>query len=324
MSMPGTPVPPGYGPGAAAPARQVKSKRSTRIYILAALAAAVVAGAIVLLATGGPKGQWVMVARQAIPARATLDADLFEPRRLPDDALISGALTADSEDGIKEEFTALDLDGSVAQYPLAKGGQFSKDLISLETDLARPLSPDERLVSVPGTFALTLAGTLKPGDRVDVYGVATKIGDSSGGGLVNLVASDVEVVSVSLPEDQVTAVYQRQLDAASEGEQLTASELLPASPIPGVFTLRVPADIAGRLGLLASTNAGSGNALFLTYRGADAAPTAAVPVELEQIMCATSTPAVPAVDPAAPPTTVAVPAPLPAVCQRYLLSQIDR
>ena len=322
MSMPGTPVPPGYGPGPA-PARQVKSKRSTRIYVLAALAAAVVAGAIVLLATSDPGGQWVMVSRQAIPARFDLDPDLFEPRRLPEDAIISGALTADSEDGIKEEFAKLDLAGSPAQYPLPKGGQFSRDLISIETDLTRPLAPNERLVSVPGTFALTLAGTLKPGDKVDVYGVASKIGDSSGGGLVNLVASDVEVVSVALPEDQVTAVYQRQLDAAQQGEQLTASELLPAAPIPGVFTLRVPVEVSSRIGLLASTNSGSGNALFLTYRGADAAPTAAVPVELEQIMCATSTPApAPAVDPAAPPTTVPVPAPLPAVCQRYLLSQL--
>lgn len=274
MSMPHTPSAPGYG-APAQPPRKVASKRNTRVYVLGGITAAVFAGLLVLFALGGESGTWVLVARQSIPARASLDSDLFEPRKVSNDAVVSGALHADSEDELKDKAKDADIDGAVAQYPLPKGGQFTQDLVSVETELAKPLGADERLISVPGTYAMTLAGTLKPGDRVDVYAVG-----SDNLQVANLAISDVEIVSVSLPEDQVSAVYQRQLSAAEEGKELSASELLPAEPIPGVFTLRVPVSVAGNLAV-----AGEHAKFVLTYRGATAGATPMSPAGLLQVLC---------------------------------------
>lgn len=293
MTMPHT-------PGGAPAVPHVKSKSKSRIYLIGTLAAVTVAFLVVLVGSGDGGGRWVLVARQSIAARSSLDVDLFEPRQLAEDAIVAGAITADDKDKLLEAAKKAGLDGAVAQYPLPKGGQFSENLISVETDLARPLGPDERLISVPGSFASTLAGTLKVGDRVDLYAVGQ---DSDP--VANLVLSDVEVVGVSLPEDQVSSLYQAQLSAAESGQEKTPSELLPATPIPGVFTLRVPVSRVSAI-VVAAKHAD----IVLTYRGADASATPMSPTDLFSVLCSVTAPA--DADPAA---IAALQAGLPTACR---------
>lgn len=294
MNMPSTP--------AAAPApRTVKSKSKSRIYLVGTLAACVVAFLVVLVGSGDADGKWVLVARQTISARSTLDVDLFEARELPEEAIVAGAISGDSKEDVLEAAEKAGIDGAVAQYPLPKDGQFSTNLISAETELARPLGKDERLISVPASYAATLAGTLKVGDHVDLYAV----GDQ-GTPVANLVLGDVEVVGVALPEDQVSSVYQAQLNAAESGEEKSPSELLPGDPIPGVFTLRVPVDRVGAIAVAAQHSD-----LVLTYRGGDASATPMNPVDLYTVLCSATVPA--GADQAA---IDALRAGMPAACQR--------
>lgn len=273
MTMPPTPA-------AAPQPRKVKSKSSTRISLVAMLVAVLVAFLVVFVASGGEDGKWVLVARQSIAARSTLDVDLFEARMLPEEAIVAGAVTADSVEELAKAADEAGIDGAVAQYPLPKDGQFSVNLISTETELARPLGENERLISVPAGFAAGVAGTVKVGDRVDLYAV----GDSSNP-VANLVISDVEVAGVSLPEDQISALYQAQVSAAESGEEKSPSELLPGDPIPGVFTLRVPVDQVATVAVAAEHAE-----LVLAYRGANASQTDHDPVDLYAVLCSVTTP----------------------------------
>lgn len=270
------PRPPGGGvKDPAMNTSKVPTKQRTVTLIVAGLLLAVVAAALVLLGTSPEaKDTYVLKAQRTIPSLSVLNADLFEAVAVTEEQVPEGAITGSSS---KDAFKAADLEGKITQYPIA-GGRFllESDLTTETFKLEGRLAPNERLVSVPASYAYSVAGGIRPGDRVDVYG----IGAVNGSGIAQLMVTDAEVAGVSLAEDQINSIVSQQVADAQEGNDTTAAEVLPGEPIPGVYTLRVNASVAARLAIVAEEGR-----LFLTYRGAEGADAASPGADLISALC---------------------------------------
>jgi Flp pilus assembly protein CpaB len=302
MQPPSVPNTPAFGtPASASAPRKVTPKRTNRLFVIAIFAIAAIAFLIVVVGTGDGSQKWVLVSNQPIRARDAIDVDLFDAKQLSEDAVVAGAITGDTEDAVDRKLKELAENGATAQYPLPRGGQLSESLISTETELARPLGENERLISFPGSYDVTLAGNIKVGDRVDMY----VVGDNTTP-VANMLVPDVEVVGIALPEAQVSSLYQRQVAAAENGEDLSVAEVTPADPIPGVFTVRVDQSDATAIAVAAQ----HAN-IVLVYRGSDAATAVVDPLDLITVLCTARIPA--STDPNIPSPEY-VPGQLPAAC----------
>ena len=142
--------------------------------------------------------------------------------------------------------------------------------------LADPLGPDERLVSISANVSKAVAGAIVPGDAVDIY---ASVDSTTGGGQVSgLVLSDVPVVSVTVSENQLVAVSEQQTGAAKDEKPST---LLPSTPVPGIYVVRVSAADAAKL---VTTDFQS--ELALVYRPKDAtALTPGGPMTAAGVIC---------------------------------------
>ncbi len=274
------PRPPGGGvKDPAMGTSKVPSRQRTIVLIAAGVVLSLIAALLLLVGTAPEsKDTYVLRAERTIPALSMLDPDLFEAVPVTEDQVPEGAITgSDAEDVL----SAANLDGKVTQYPIARGRYLlESDLTTESFKLEGRLGPDERLVSVPASYAYSVAGGIRPGDRVDVYG----IGAVNGGGVAQLMIADAEVAGVSLGEDQINSIVSQQVSDASEGNDTSAAEVLPGDPIPGVYTLRVNASVAARLAIVAEEGR-----LFLTYRGAESADAASPGADLIGALCGTTT-----------------------------------
>lgn len=254
---------------------KVPTKQRTIVFVAAAVLLSIVAGLLVIVGTAPePKDTFVLRAKRTIPAVSVLKAGLFEAVAVTEEHIPEGAITgSDADDVLK----AAKLDGKVTQYPIAKGRYLlESDLTTESFKYEGRLDPTERLVSVPASYAYSVAGGIRPGDRVDVYG----LGDVNGNGVAQLMVADAEVAAVSLGEDQISSIVSRQVSDAQEGEDTSPSEVLPAEPIPGVYTLRVNAAVAARLAIVAEEGR-----LFLTYRGAEGADAISPGADIITALC---------------------------------------
>lgn len=109
----------------------------------------------------------VVVARQAIPERTLFTAanvdDLLTERQVPADALPDGALAAPTQAIGKSTIRALVAGEMVLDTP--------DRLASGEGATARPAAAiprDKVALTIPANEAISVAGSLQPGDRVDV------------------------------------------------------------------------------------------------------------------------------------------------------------
>lgn len=139
-----------------------------RILILALALGAIAAGLIVAYLasrdSSGGKSEAVMfrviVAAQDIPAGATIEGAMVEERSIPEEAVISSAVTRPEE-----------VVGQVARYPIATGEQLSA-LRLVEPPAAKALSfqipPGLRAFTLPVTSTTSPASLMAPGDFVDV------------------------------------------------------------------------------------------------------------------------------------------------------------
>ena len=132
--------------------------------------------------------------------------------------------------------------------------QLRKSFFSTSIQTKTPLLPDERLISIGARPSASVIGTVKPGDKVDIYA-------STSNGLSGMIGSNIEVVSVSISADQLDNVSQQQL--TEKGKKL--SDLVPAYPVPGTYVLRIKASEVSKFVAI-----DSGAKVYLILRGADA------------------------------------------------------
>lgn len=270
------PRPPGGGvKDPAMSTSKVPTRQRTIVLIAGGVLLALVAFLLVLVGTAPePKDTFVLRAQRTIPALSVLNGDLFEAVAVTEEHIPEGAITGADADDVLE---AADLDGKVTQYPIAKGRYLlESDLTSESFKFEGRLDPDERLVSVPASYAYSVAGGIRPGDRVDVYG----LGNVNGTGVAQLMIADAEVAAVSLGEEQINSIVSQQVSDAQDGQDTSPAEVLPGEPIPGVYTLRVNASVAARLAIVAEEGR-----LFLTYRGAESADTASPGAGIVDALC---------------------------------------
>ena len=147
---------------------------SSRLGLLLAGALAAVTGLLIFAAlqSGGDGGTRsvsggsetvVVVARQNIPARTAIQADMVEVVRVPSNALLAGA------------FSSADVTiGRVARIPIYKGEQLVQDkLATTKTDLGLSYIIPEGHVGMALKIdkVIGAGGLIRPGDRVDIIGV---------------------------------------------------------------------------------------------------------------------------------------------------------
>ena len=90
-------------------------------------------------------------------------------------------------------------------YPLLKGQQIRPDYFTgVGTGLPnRNLAPDERQIAISLSASRAIAGTVKSGDIVDVFVVVD--------GNTGLLAQNIKILSVSLPQSSIDSVAASQL-----------------------------------------------------------------------------------------------------------------
>lgn len=113
-------------------------------------------------ASGGPETT-VVTAKQDIPARTEIKADMLQLTKVPANALLGGA------------FSSTDLvAGRIARIPIYKGEQLVQDKLAADkTDLGLSYIVPEgtRAMGVKVDKVIGAGGLIRPGDRVDLVAV---------------------------------------------------------------------------------------------------------------------------------------------------------
>ena len=124
--------------------------------------------------------------------------------------------------------------GKRPKYPVLTGQQIRfSPVFSDGFDLARPLTADERLVTVTITPDRALLGVLKPGDTVDVALPVIETGEVS----VDPTSRDAVVLAYAA---EIVATQNASLLLSATSRQNELGEaVLPGDPIPTVYILRV-------------------------------------------------------------------------------------
>jgi pilus assembly protein CpaB len=172
-------------------------------FLVAAIAAALAAAALAVYLNnykkdvrGGTVPTQVMIADRLIPAGTSGDAvatgRLFRPTTLAQDSVKAGALT-----------DAAALAGKSATRDIFPGQQIvAADFVAGADPLRGQLSGKQRALAVPIGTAQGLIGSIRAGDRVDVF--ASFTGGSSGNGVLRTIAQNVLVLSAPSAETKGT------------------------------------------------------------------------------------------------------------------------
>lgn len=239
---------------------------------------AVVAGLLaVLLTTQSSKTTYVARSTQAISSLQSFSDSFIETVAIDPNNVEPTAWTgSDSKKLLAAVLEAVS--GKRTALPIGSHQQLRPELFSSALEPSVPLGADERLVSISARASAAIIGTLKEGDHVDVYGAATS-------GLAGLLAANIEVVAVSVTADQLDSASQEQIN--QKDKQL--SDLVPGTPIPGTYVLRVKSSDVARF--IAADAAGR---IYLALRGATADITPEVTVDIQAALCAGANAATPA------------------------------
>lgn len=289
MSYSSTP-PQGPNLGALTPPEDKKAKKSkdkaakkttkrvvNRQIVIAGAFAVLVGLGVLYFVTKPEPGQYVVRATEDIAAMTPMSVELVEAVRLPDDAIEPSALSAANATEALAKAEEAFAGSPRAKFLINAKQQISLDDFGADLALDTPLVDGERLLSISATVANGVAGQLKPGDIVDILGTAPT---NTGGPVTGTVASNIPIVSVTVPEDQYRKAATQQ--QSGDTEQTEKTSLLPADPIsPGIYLVRVPADVA--VGLVALENSGT---LTLIYRGAESSDLEPATLTAVEAICA--------------------------------------
>jgi Flp pilus assembly protein CpaB len=273
MSMPGMPGTPAPAQAASAatkrkgPTRRVIGVRQTLAILLAVAAIAVFA--LAGLGQESPDAH-VLRATSPISELTEVTADMIEIVPIGSQYVEEGALGSTDREALESQVDLLV--GQVTRYPIERGQQLRAAMFTGPSGELRTLAADERLVSVPASLANAVAGSLRPGDRVDLLVVDRREG------IAGLVATDIEIVAIRLDADQLYNLSGEQ--AGEAGRELRPDQLQPVEPIPGMYTLRVKSSL---MPLLAVSSAQG--ELHLFYRGAGAEDLPLSSVSLIEHLC---------------------------------------
>lgn len=240
---------------------------STQRKLFLAFAIVVALGAVVIIAR---PADVVYVARASadIPALTEITGDQIVAAPVSPESVEPGAIFNSNPD-IVLQVAAEQLLGKKAFAPIFIGQQLRPQMVAEGVALATPLSPNERLVSIGARAAGSVAGTIAPGDRVDVYAAAPD-------GLTGLLAEDVEVVAVTIRPDQLDNLSSTQLTEPDK----SLGDLVPARPIPGTYVVRVPSDMVAKF-----IAGDSGGTLYMVLRGVDATSGLSSPSDVRRAIC---------------------------------------
>lgn len=230
----------------------------SRQVIIATIFALIAGVVVVFMLTDEPAHQYVVRTTTDVPAGTALSAGLLEATALPNDAIEPNAFTSDTGEAALEEALE-ELEGTVTQFPLPAKSQIRSDQFGFQATLGAGLAPNERLVSIRATVSTAVAGGLSVGDHVDIFGATD--------GRSRIVAYDVPIMSITVSEDGYNSVADQQ----AADPELRPEDALPADPVPGIYVVKVPAEILPTI-----INWNESASLYLAYRGADAI---SIPVE---------------------------------------------
>ncbi|MFA5566652.1 MAG: RcpC/CpaB family pilus assembly protein [Acidimicrobiia bacterium] len=243
-------------------APEKKSNSLLKLGVISALGT--VALILLILTSAEPSKTYVVKAAQQLSTLSKIDDSMLEAVPVDVEAIEPNTFVADNA----ADALSLALETIEGAYPnttVFLGQQIRADAFSFYSNLSETLGPDERLVSVTARPATAMLGKLGIGDIVDI--VATDPSNK----LSQLVVSGVEIVDVTISPQGLDAAANRQ--AGADGLNMQPEELLPTTPMPGTYVLRVPVEHA--MNLIASDASAT---LYFVYRG----PVVDNMVELDQ------------------------------------------
>ncbi|MFM7088862.1 MAG: RcpC/CpaB family pilus assembly protein [Candidatus Paceibacterota bacterium] len=211
--------------------------------------------AVLALTNTGSKSY---VARTSVPINAftEINESLIEVVAIDSSAIEPDTWSGKSSNEVTSKVLA-DIVGKRTAFQLGSKQQLRISMFVDRVSPSTPLLPDERLVSISAKASAAVVGSIRAGDKVDVYGTTAQ-------GLSGLLASDIEVVAVSVAPQQLDSASQEQINDKDK----TLAELVPGDPIPGTYVLRIRASEVSKI-----ISADSGGAIYLSLRGIDAGVT---------------------------------------------------
>lgn len=238
--------------------RRVVTRTRAITIVMALVVAAVVAFAL----TRPPELTYVVRTTASVGQFSVVDPSQLEAVAVSPDLVEAGAFTGDDGAALMDEAVAAIGDGRL-QYPLNKGQQVHLEAFTNEVSMPSSLAENERLLSISAVASTSVAGNIRSGDRVDIIAVS----DSGSGPVASVVKTNVPVESVSLSGDQLSSISASQADPEGSTYDKSIGELVPATPIPGTYVIRVTTDDVLKFALLDSDGSTD---FHLVYRGATA------------------------------------------------------
>jgi Flp pilus assembly protein CpaB len=155
-------------------------------------------------------------------------------------------------------------------YPIAKNQQIRPQFFTGSGSGLpnRNIAPDERQIAISLSASRAVAGTIKAGDYVDVYVVSE--------GISGLLAQNIKVLSVSLPQGSLESAAAAQL----QSKDSDLSDYLPTEPIGGTYILLVKSEDVSKF--FAAEN---GGIIYFAMRNENSLPVVTEPVNAKDAIC---------------------------------------
>jgi len=257
----------GSGDGVQGPAKKVVDRQLK----LAGIFALVVAVIVGLSVVGSGGGTYVVQVTRAVGVNSEVSTTSLNAVKVDPAVVVDGALSASSSKDVLGKVADLLKKSPRATRSIAKGEQVTPSMFGSALDLADKVDPDQRLLSVEIPISRAVGGQVEAGSSVDIIGTANDV--------TGVLATAVKVMSVTVSE----SAYQHIADLQSSDTKAKPSDLLPATPVPGIYLLRVSADEAARIQAVADNGT-----LTLVYRPADSTDMPADTMTAHQAVCALS------------------------------------
>lgn len=248
--------------------------------IAIALAVLAVVALLGLVFFGGGAKSYVAVVNQPVNAYSPVTPDNVSVVEMSTDLIEPGAISGSDSNAVLTAAATIITD-TTTQWPLFALQQLHPEQFSNSgATLAKPLGPDERLMSLRANVSSTVAGSLKAGDRVDI--VAT---DNNSNGLAGIVAEDIELVKVAPNESALDAAGDTTSGSGASStepggstEQTTSNTV---RPVGGTYVIRIPADLVPAIASIDS----SASRVYLVYRSPDAKDATEQSTTLRDSLC---------------------------------------